>query len=475
VIQPGLTIRTLAACLALAGAAAAQSADWPTYRGNPARTGRSDDQPGPAKPKVIWTHASLEHFVACPVAAGDRLFLPVLGAFNTGSIHAMDLADAAPRRIVWTRSTPVLRAPSVCSPAVVDGKVVLGEGMHQTDVASLFCLRAADGRMLWRLRVDGELAHVEGSPTIAGGRVYAGAGAAGVLCVDLDRVVLDEKEVALADAEALIDRRWKEMAAEYEDEKKKSPDFAMPPNEGGLPQPSPKLRWRQGAGAWHVDGPTAVADGRILFGSAFLDVEKKGERALFCLDAGDGKTVWKAPLKFNPWGGPTVAGARVLVPSSSIRYDPQQVAGAQGEVAAFALADGSPAWKQDVGAGVLGAVAVAGDRAVFADTGGRVRALDAATGETRWVYRGEASFFGGPAVSGDTVYAADLKGVLHAIGLSDGKRIWTLDLAQALGAPGLVYGSPVLHRGRLYVGTCNLGGEGAGRKTGVVCIGAETP
>jgi outer membrane protein assembly factor BamB len=165
----------------------------------------------------------------------------------------------------------------------------------------------------------------------------------------------------------------------------------------------------------------------------------------------------------------------VLVPSSSIRYDPQQVAGAQGEVAAFALADGAPAWKQDVGAGVLGAVAVAGDRAVFADTGGRVRALDAATGETRWVYRGEAPFFGGPAVSGDTVYAADLKGVLHAIGLSDGKRIWTLDLAQALGAPGLVYGSPVLHRGRLYAGTCNLGGEGAGRKTGVVCIGAETP
>jgi outer membrane protein assembly factor BamB len=249
----------------------------------------------------------------------------------------------------------------------------------------------------------------------------------------------------------------------------------MPPSDAGLPQPEPRLRWRQGAGTWHVDGPLAVADGRVLFGSAFLDAEKKGERALVCLDAADGKTVWKAPLALNPWGGPTVAGPRVLVPVSSIRFDPQQVAGARGEILALRLADGSPEWKRDVGAGVLGSVAVAGERAVFADTGGRVQALDAKTGETRWVYRGEAPFFGGPAVSADTVYAADLKGVLHAVGLADGKRLWTLDVGAALGSPGMVYGSPVLHRGRIYVATCNLAGATGGQGTGVVCIGAEAP
>jgi outer membrane protein assembly factor BamB len=470
-----MTIRTLAGCLALAGTAAAQPADWVTYRGNPARTGWSDDQPGPAKPRVIWAHKSREHFVACPVVAGDRLYLPVLGAFNTGSIHALDLADAAPRRIVWTKSAPVLRVPSVCPPVVVDGKVVLGEGMHQTDAAALLCLRAADGRMLWRLKVDGDLAHIEGSPTVSGGLVYAGAGAAGVLCADLGRVILDEKEVALTEAEAAIDRRWKDLAAEYEAEKKKSPDFAMPPNETDLPQPAPKVRWRQGAGTWHVDGPTAVVDGRVLFGSAFLDVEKKGERALLCLDAGDGKTIWKAPLKFNPWGGPTIAGPRVLVPSSSIRFDPQQVAGSQGEIVALKLADGAPEWKRDVGAGVLGPVAAAGELAIFADTGGRVQALDAKSGEPRWVYRGEAPFFGGPAVSGNAVYVADLKGVVHAIGLSDGKRIWTLDLGTALDSPGMVYGSPILHRGRLYAATCNLGDSAGAQGTGVVCIGAQEP
>jgi hypothetical protein len=36
----------------------------------------------------------------------------------------------------------------------------------------------------------------------------------------------------------------------------------------------------------------------------------------------------------------------------------------------------------------------------------------------------------------------------------------------------MVYGSPLLCRGRLYVATCNLEGETAGRGTGVVCIGS---
>jgi outer membrane protein assembly factor BamB len=457
--------------LGAAEPAAPPAADWTTYRGNPARTGCADDQSGPAKPKVLWTHASTPHFVASPVAAGDRLYLPALGAFNSAIFHAMLLADAPARRIAWTKSVQVFRVPSVCAPAVVGDRLILGDGMHQTDNASLLCLRSADGRVLWRLPVDGALVHIEGSPTIAGGRAYVGAGAAGVFCVDLSRVSLQGKELSIAEAEALIDRRWKELAAQYEADRKKDPDFAIPPNESSLPQPAPKVWWQQGAGAWHVDSPTAVVDKRVYVTSAYLDQEKRGERVLLCLDAEDGKTLWKAPLRYNPWGGPTVAGPRAIVPSSSIRYDPQMVEGAQGEIVALKLADGSVEWRRDAGAGVLGSAAAAGERIVFADTSGRVQALDAKTGEPRWAYRGAAPFFAGPAVSRDAVYAADLKGVVHAIALADGKPLWTLDLGAALGSPGMVYGSPLLHRGRLYAATCNIEGATAGQKTGVVCIG----
>jgi outer membrane protein assembly factor BamB len=459
--------------LGLVVALGAQSGDWSTHRGNAARTGASDAQPGPAKPKVLWVHASNEHFVASPVAAGDRLFLPALGAFNTASFHSVDLADRAAKRYAWTKTAPMFRAPSVCAPAVVEGRVVLGDGMHQTDGASLHCLRASDGRSLWRLSVPGELVHIEGSPTVAGGRVYVGAGNAGVFCVDLNRVTFEGKEVPLAEAEASIDKRWKDLLAKFEEEKKKDPDFAIPPNEMVLPQPSPKVWWQQGKGAWHVDGPTGVAEGRVLVGSAFLDKEKLGERALLCLDAQDGKVLWKAALKWNPWGGATVAGARVLVSCSSIRYDPHAIPGARGEIVALKLADGAVEWRREVDAGVLGSVVAAGDLALFTDTGGRVQALDVKTGEPRWTYAAGAPLFAGPAVSKDAAYAADLKGAVHAVALSDGKAIWKFDAAAAAGAPGMVYGSPALHRGRLYLATCNLEGESAGKPTALLCIGSE--
>ena len=71
-------------------------------------------------------------------------------------------------------------------------------------------------------------------------------------------------------------------------------------------------------------------------------------------------------------------------------------------------------------------------------------------------------------------YVADLKGMVHAIGLKDGKGVWTLDLASdpAVSAPGMVFGSPVLHDGKIFVATCNIE-AGDQTKTVVVCIGEQ--
>jgi outer membrane protein assembly factor BamB len=82
-------------------------------------------------------------------------------------------------------------------------------------------------------------------------------------------------------------------------------------------------------------------------------------------------------------------------------------------------------------------------------------------------------FFAAPAIAGSLAYAADLKGVVHAIHLADGKAAWKLDLAAdpAVNSKGLVYGSPVVAKGRLYVATCNLEGEGATGGSVVVSIG----
>ena len=132
-------------------------------------------------------------------------------------------------------------------------------------------------------------------------------------------------------------------------------------------------------------------------------------------------------------------------------------------------------WGGGVTGGVLGCVALTRELALATATDGTVRAFDLANGERRWVYEAKAPFFAPPAVAGEVVYAGDLKGVLHAIDLKDGKAKWTLDLGtQAeVKVPGMIYGGPVLHAGRLYAATCNLEGATARQPTVVVCVGEK--
>ena len=464
-VRAGLLLCAL--CAFVVGFRPAEEGEWTGHRGGPARTGNVDGKPGPASPKVLWVHREKEQYVAPPSAAANRLFVTVMGPFNTGALRVFD-AGGDGKAPVWSKGAPAVQLPTVGSPVVSGGRVVFGEGMHQTDGSKLHCLRASDGRPVWRLDVPGELVHIEASPSIADGRVIVGGGNAGVICVDLNHVTLNGKDMGTAEAEAQIEKMWKEMS-----EKKKDPDFAIPPNEAALPRPSPKLLWQKGNGAWHVDAPVLVAGDKILVTSAFLDKERLGERAVFCLSLADGSEVWKAPLKFNAWAGATLAGDRVIVPCSTIRYDPKELPMAKGEVVALKLADGKVEWRKDTSGAILATAAAAGDAVILCDTEGALRALDVKTGNPKWNAKVGAAFFAGPAVAGDAIYAADIDGMVHSVGLADGKPRWKLDLANdaAVKAPGMVYGSPIVHGGRLYVGTCNLEGKWAGGETVIVCIG----
>jgi outer membrane protein assembly factor BamB len=377
--------------------------------------------------------------------------------------------------VAWTRGAPDVELPTVSSPAILGGnKLVFGDGMHQTSGASLYCLDLDKGGLLWQLKVPGELVHLEGSPTVADGKVYLGGGAAGVLCVDPSKVTLEGKEMAPAEIAKAIAARRAELQKKYEEAKKKGDQFAVPPTERDLPRASPAIAWQAGKVRWHVDAPVAVADGKVLAASAYLDKEKVGERALFCLDAKDGKELWTAPLAINPWGGPAVRGDVVVVSGSTITYDPAALKGAKGVVAAFGLGDGKLKWKKDLPGGVLSCAALGKDAAFVTCTDGKVRAYSLEKGAIRWTYPGKAAFFAPPALAGDTVYAADLEGVVHAINAKTGASRWRLELATDpdVRAPGMAYAGPVVDNGRVYVATCNLGAEGdKNRATAVVCIG----
>src|ERR1043165_4982629 len=94
-------------------AARAQSPEpWSTYRGNAQRTA-SDGQAGPAAPRVLWTLKSKDHFIASPVPHGDRLYVSGLGPFNVGNFACLSIDPGAKSRMLWSKTTPYLKLPTV--------------------------------------------------------------------------------------------------------------------------------------------------------------------------------------------------------------------------------------------------------------------------------------------------------------------------------------------------------------------------
>src|SRR5206468_12413370 len=114
-------------------------------------------------------------------------------------------------------------------------------------------------------------------------------------------------------------------------------------------------------------------------------------------------------------------------------------------------------WRKDTAGAILATAAAAGDAIVICDTEGTIRSMDAKSGAAKWTAKVGAAFFAGPAVAADAIFAAVIDGSIHSVGLADGKPRWKLDLGtdSAVNAPGMVYGSPIVHGGRLVVGTCN--------------------
>ncbi len=466
--------QSLLLVLIVVSAGHAQSVDaWSTYRGNAQRTAHTDGQAGPATPKVLWSMKSKDHYIASPVPMGNRLYVSGLGAFNLGNFVCLSTEANAKSRVLWAKSTPLLKLPTVSSPGIYKNYLFFGDGMHQTNGALLYCLDAEGGAPVWRHSVPGDLVHLEGSPTIVDGKAYIGGGAAGVLCIEIDKAAIDGKEHDLPALQKRFAARMKELQAKYEIAKKTDP-FAVPPSEDEAVQAEPKRLWQEGKEKWHVDAPVAVAGDKVLCASAFLDKEGVGDRALFCLDAKTGKVVWRAPLKLNPWGGPSILGDTVIVTGGTISMDINLFKGAKGFIAAYDLKKGDLKWSKDIATGgVVSCAALAGNSAIVTASDGKVRAFAIDSGERQWIYDAKAPLFAPVAVAKDVVFAGDLKGVIHAIDLKSGAESWKLDLGvhKDVQAPGMFYGGPIIHGGRLYAATCNLQGANAQKETVVVCVG----
>lgn len=161
--------------------------DWPTYRGDGARSGFTKAVV-PAPLKQRWLRR-LGGRLSSPVVAGGKVFV---ASVETHTVHALEASTGAP---VWQ----FVAGGRVDSPPTILGAYVLF-GCRD---GSVCCLRASDGALAWRFRGAGTtrriMAHgqlesaspVHGSVLVQGGAVYFTAGRSSYLDGGIDLYRLD--------------------------------------------------------------------------------------------------------------------------------------------------------------------------------------------------------------------------------------------------------------------------------------------
>ncbi|MAG54986.1 MAG: hypothetical protein CMJ83_01715 [Planctomycetes bacterium] len=124
-------------------------------------------------------------------------------------------------------------------------------------------------------------------------------------------------------------------------------------------------------------------------------------------------------------------------------------------------------WRRPMGTGWSG-FAVAGDRAVTQEQHGdeeRVVCYELASGKLLWSIADPVRYVSNlagdgpratPTIAEGRVYTLGGTGVVNAIDLATGARLWTRDVARESQSDGLTWGmsgSPLVHEGRVIVGT----------------------
>ena len=152
--------------------------DWPTYRHDALRSGRSSSVV-PADIGPAWETSLAAGRLSSPVVADGKVFVACIDT------HAVCALDARDGKVLW-RFTAGGRVDS--PPTIHAGTAIFGcaDGW-------IYCVRAADGEMVWRFRAAPEDRRVvsygqvesawpvHGSVLVQGGVVYAAAGRSGFL------------------------------------------------------------------------------------------------------------------------------------------------------------------------------------------------------------------------------------------------------------------------------------------------------
>jgi outer membrane protein assembly factor BamB len=348
---------------------------------------------------IAWEFRSKENglIVSSARVDGDHVYIASAHpTFKFGNLYCVERKTG---KEVWRFDDEGGFRQAFSTPHVADGRLYIGEGWHEDKNCKLYCLdlntidaETKAPKKLWEFQTESQ---TEASPTVADGKVYFGGGNDGFYCCD----ALTGK------------KQWK------------FPDT-----------PGPRLL-RFGAGA-------AVADGRVFVGTGvdrLIEENDKGETALFCLNAGSGKEMWRVSIKdpeYPCWAAPVVRGVHVYfgVGNGDIFTDDKKPGGA---VLCLETASGKQVWRVDVPNGVLEHPAVDEDHVYFTCRDGYCYCLDRRDGKRKWRTPMGSPIFAAPALAacsgcGNTaaVYVAATDGRIACLEARTGKEQWSTQLPE---------------------------------------------
>lgn len=165
-------------------------------------------------------------------------------------------------------------------------------------------------------------------------------------------------------------------------------------------------------------------------------------------------------MPYPVFGPPTIDQGMLYVGMGNADYvNPS--GDSEGRVCCINLDTLKLEWSYDTPAAVLGAVAADDERLFFGCCDGRLYALDR-NGELIRSWDGHSPLLASPALTDRFVYVVNQAGTLYALDRRWLEPVWEV----RLGRPGLYLSSPVVARGRVFLGT---------EHDGLVCVGEPAP